>query len=76
MNFIKYTPSYSVAITSNQSMEAQPQSRAQDDLEVEKDMWWTALVILMNTGGHPDDTKTKIKRQDVPSVKQGKGKGK
>ena len=57
-------------------MEAQPQSRAQDDLEVEKDMWWTALVILMTTGGHPNDTKTKIKRQDVPSTKQGKGKGK
>ena len=58
----------------DQSMEAQP--CAQDDLEVEKDMWWTALVILMTTGGHPNDTKTKIKRQDVPSTKQGKGKGK
>tara|TARA_Y100000114_G_scaffold44110_1_gene39720 strand:+ start:761 stop:886 length:126 start_codon:yes stop_codon:yes gene_type:complete len=35
-----------------------------DDLTVEKDMWWTATVILMTTGHPPKKYYTKIKRKD------------
>tara|TARA_Y100000310_G_C20142505_1_gene560896 strand:+ start:393 stop:536 length:144 start_codon:yes stop_codon:yes gene_type:complete len=39
-------------------------TRANDDLAVEKDLWWTALVILLTTGDAPVPAKTKIKRRD------------
>lgn len=35
-----------------------------DDLGVEKDLWWTALVVLLCTGKPPEETKTRIKRKD------------
>tara|TARA_B100000035_G_scaffold58005_1_gene46292 strand:- start:3009 stop:3161 length:153 start_codon:yes stop_codon:yes gene_type:complete len=44
--------------------------RETDDLTVEQDLWWTAMVILMTTGGHPNDYKTKIKRKDKTNKKK------
>lgn len=36
-----------------------------DDLAVEKDLWWTALVILLTTGEAPVPKKSRIKRCDL-----------
>lgn len=40
-------------------------TRKSDDLNVERDLWWTALVILMTTGDKPKSKKTKIRRTDI-----------
>ena len=45
-------------------MEDEKTATQNDDLGVEKDLWWTALVILMCTGKPEERIKTKIKRKD------------
>ena len=46
----------------------EPVEPKSDDLSVEKDLWWTALVILMTTGKPPEEGKTKIKRKDQKTL--------
>lgn len=45
-------------------MEKEKPVTSNDDLGVEKDLWWTALVILLCTGKPEKETKTRIKRKD------------